>query len=225
MKGKLIVIDGSDSSGKNTQVKFLKEKLSKKRKVISLDFPRYGSFFGELVSEYLNGKFGKISEIDPRIPSLFFALDRFDEKERINSWLKKGYYVILDRYVESNLAYQSAKFKDKKKAMKFSEWIIELEYKRLGLPKPDLVIFLHMPIKETRRLLKNRPDKGYINDKRADIHEKDVKYLEKVESAYITLSKRFGWEIVECCTDKILSIDEISQKIEKVVLDKHFFRK
>ena len=132
MKGNLIVVDGSDASGKHTQVERLKDELMKKGySVKTMDFPRYESFFGKLVSAYLNGDFGDLNNLDPRIPSLFFAMDRFDEKEALNKWLNEGHIVILDRYTESNLGYQAAKIKDDKKREEFIKWIFELENDKL----------------------------------------------------------------------------------------------
>ncbi len=215
MKGNLIVVDGSDASGKHTQVERLKDELMKKGySVKTMDFPRYESFFGKLVSAYLNGDFGDLNNLDPRIPSLFFAMDRFDEKEALNKWLNEGHIVILDRYTESNLGYQAAKIKDDKKREEFIKWIFELENDKLGLPKADLVFYLYLPVDLSTKLMQSRPDKSYIADKREDIHEKNKEYLENVTKSYLDLSKVLGWKVIDCNDgDQVLSKEEITERI------------
>ena len=145
MEGKLIVIDGNDASGKHTQALLLKKNLENSgRSAVVMDFPRYDSFFGGMVGEYLNGDYGSLTDVNPKLASLLYALDRFDEKERILGWLREGKYVILDRYVESNIAYQSAKLSGDKKREELISWIKELEYVRFGMPKPNIVFYLHV---------------------------------------------------------------------------------
>lgn len=208
-KGKLIVIDGSDSSGKHTQVEFLKANLEKKGlKAVTIDFPQYGSFFGKMVGSYLNGEFGELKDVDPKLASLLYALDRYSQKEKITKWLDGGYYVITDRYTESNLAYQGLR-KDNLVA-----WIKEMENGQLGIPKADVVIYLYVPVEISRKLMENRPDKGYIKDKRMDIHEKDFEFQKKVVDSYIRLSKELGWIVVNCTKDgKLQSKEDIAKDV------------
>jgi dTMP kinase len=215
MKGKLIVIDGNDASGKKTQVEFLESNLKKLGlSVKKLDFPRYESFFGKIIGQYLNGDFGNLSEIDPKIPSLFFALDRFDEKKRIKKWLEDGNYVVLDRYVESNLAYQGAKIENQDQMRELLSWIETLEYEKFNLPKADIVIFLHVSTKYSKKLMKCRPDKEYIKDKRRDIHERDEEFLKRVEENYEFLYEKYGWKKIECVVnEKLLSKEKIADLV------------
>lgn len=218
VKGKLIVVDGGDGSGKNTQTNLLVRKLEEKGVAVKkLDFPQYDTFFGKLISSYLNGEFGSLEDLNPKIPSLFFALDRFSQKERIKKWLDEGYNVVLDRYVESNLAYQSAKLKESERE-KFIRWINQLEYDELNVPKADIIIYLHVPVEVSEELIKTRPDKDYIKDKRKDIHENDISYLKQVEKNYLNLAKQKSWVVVECVENgNLLSIGEIFNKIFNII--------
>jgi dTMP kinase len=219
-KGKLIVIDGSDASGKNTQVKLLKEKLEADgHKVEILDFPRYGTFFGDLVSSYLNGELGDIKSVNPKVASLLYALDRYAEKDRIKQWIDEGNVIILDRYVESNLGYQGAK------DPKIITWIEELEYEKLGLPKPDLVFYLHVPLEISKGLMESRPDKEYIKDKRKDIHEMNLDFLEQVQKNYLKMVQEKRWIKIDCTSDgKLNSKEEISEVIYDII-KKEFHQK
>ena len=218
VKSQLIVIDGSDGSGKKTQVALLRERLLKSGKnVRSMAFPQYSSFFGELVSNYLLGAFGTISSINPRMVSLLYALDRYGAKDELNGWLDEGNIVVLDRYVESNMAYQSAKL-EKHKWDSFIQWIEELEFSQLKVPKADLVIYLHVPVRISQQLIDGRPDKEYLDGKKKDIHEQDTSYLKKVEEAYLWLAGKRGWHTVSCVRDgAIMPKEEISALVWEIV--------
>jgi dTMP kinase len=220
MKGKLVVIDGSDASGKKTQTELLVERLKKKGiKVKTLDFPQYDSFFGKMVSSYLNGEFGSLKQLNPKIPSLLYALDRYGQREIIGEWLKEGNIVVLDRYMESNIAYQTAKLDDEKERAELRKWIMELEFDKLKIPRADMVIYLNVPFEISSNLIKTRPKKGYLNGKEKDIHEKDDEYQKKVAENYVKLSKTTSrWFLVECTKNgNILSKEEISEKVWNVV--------
>ncbi len=220
MRGKLIVIDGSDASGKKTQTELLVERLRKKGfKVKTLDFPQYDSFFGRLVSSYLNGEFGNLKDLNPKIPSLMYALDKYGQKEIIEEWLREGSIVVLDRYVESNLAYQTAKLDDENGIAELRKWIMELEFEKLKIPRADVVVYLNVPLEISRNLIKNRPKKQYLNGKDKDIHERDEEYQKKVSETYLKLSKALPrWFLVECTkSNEILSKEEISEKVWNVV--------
>lgn len=214
-RGRLIVIDGTDGSGKHTQAGMLVRALRKKgKKVRALAFPQYNSFFGKLIADYLNGKYGRINDIPAELPSLFYALDRFVARKKINNWLKNGQDVILDRYVQSNLAYQCAKIKNKKEKKKLEKWLLHIEHNILKNPRPDLTIFLYVPQRISERLVKKRPKKGYLKGKIMDIHEKNKGYILAVTKEYLRLSKELNWKRIDCVRKgKIMSREEIHKKI------------
>ncbi|MBN1156222.1 dTMP kinase [Candidatus Woesearchaeota archaeon] len=220
MEGKLIVIDGSDASGKKTQTELLVERLRKKGiKVKTLDFPQYDSFFGKMVAAYLHGEFGSLKGLNPKIPSLLYALDRYGQKEILEEWLKEGNIVVLDRYMESNISYQTAKLEDEQEKAELRNWIMELEFDKLKIPRADMVIYLNVPFEISSNLIKSRPRKNYLNGKDKDIHERDEEYQKKVAENYIKLSKTSPrWFLIECTkNNQILSKEEIAEKVWNVV--------
>lgn len=219
MEGKYIVIEGTDCSGKETQSKLLEERLKELGyKCIRLSFPMYETPTGKIIEEdYLgrnnNGVFPEgSSNVDPLVAALYYAADR---KYNINNILKyydEGYYIILDRYTTSNMAYQGSKILDKDERFYMYQWIDKLEYWLLKLPKPDKTIFLHMPLKYTLELMKNREI--------LDDNEKNEDYLRRSEEAYIELSELYGWNKVECVKDdKIKTIEEINKEILNLVIE------
>ena len=145
-KSQIIVFEGIDGSGKGTQSKLLYEYYKKNNiKVVLFEFPGYTkTFFGEVVGEFLNGDFGNLTEVHPKLAAILYAGDRFEQSEEIKDYLSKGYIVICDRYVSSNIAHQIAKLPTDKQG-KLKEWIEYLEYKVFNLPKPNLILFLDMP--------------------------------------------------------------------------------
>ncbi|MBN2422407.1 dTMP kinase [Candidatus Woesearchaeota archaeon] len=220
MQGKLIVIEGNDSSGKRTQADLLIKQLSEKGyEVEQADFPQYYTgFFGKLIARYLRGEFGRINQISPYLSSLLYAQDRAEAKPNIERWLKQGKIIVSNRYVPSNKAYGSAKFSSEEKKNLFLDWIDELEYKINKIPKPDLVIYLHVPLEITQKWIKTKESREYLDGKKKDIHEKDRTYLKKVESAYLELVKTNNWIRIDCFeNDEILDKEKIAEKVwEKV---------
>ncbi len=219
MKGKIIVIEGTDCSGKETQSKKLEDYLKKSgKKCKRFYFPNYESPTGKIVGGPYLGKeeYGEsyfkegAVNVDPHVICLYYAADRKYNMTEIEKYLNKGYYVILDRYTTSNLAHQGSKIHDKDERFNMYQWIDKLEYWLLKLPKPDKTIFLHMPLKYTLELMKNR--------KNFDEHEKDPNYLKNSEDAYIELSELYNWDKIECVKDdKIKTIDEISKEIIEII--------
>jgi dTMP kinase len=215
MRGKIIVIEGTDCSGKETQSKLLEKKLDK---CVRFSFPRYDSPTGKIVGGPYLGK-EEISKsyftegavnVSPYIASLYYAADRKYNMDEINKYLDDGYTVILDRYTTSNLAHQGSKFKTKEERFNMYQWIDKLEYWLLGLPKPDLTIFLHVPLEVTLELLKKRTS--------LDEHEKDSAYLKRSEDAYLELAGLYNWSKIECVKDnKLRSIEEINEEILKII--------
>ena len=219
MKGKFIVIEGVDCSGKETQSKIIVEKLREKKiKCLRLSFPMYDTPTGKIIEESYLGKSGNgffpegSPNVDPYIAALYYAADRKYNISKIQKYYDEGYYIILDRYTTSNMAYQGSKILDKDQRFYMYQWIDKLEFWLLNLPKPDKTIFLHMPIDKVLELEKKR--------ERLDDNEKDEDYLRRSIDAYIELSELYGWDKVECVRDnKLKSIDEINEEILKIVLN------
>lgn len=191
--GKLIVIEGSDGSGKATQTKKLFERLSdlEGNKVRRLSFPNYESESSAIIRMYLRGDFGGTAEeVNPYAAATFYAIDRFASYFKWKNFYQMGGIILSDRYVESNMVYQVAKLAKKGERTKLLTWIEDLEYNRYGLPRSDLTIFLDMPPEVSAILRKERG--------RADIHENDAAYMTKIYATYKDLAKKFGWKVVDC---------------------------
>jgi dTMP kinase len=216
-RGKLIVIDGGDGSGKTTQAKLLVKYLQVKNILVKyVDFPQYyNSFHGKTVAKFLRGEFGKIDEVSPYLASLAYALDRVSLKEEMEDFLKRGGIIIANRYATSNMAHQAAKFKDKKQQETYLKWVFDLEYKVHKIPKENLVMYLHVPWRIGLSLTDNKPVRHYLNGESTDIHEKDLLYRHAVEKMYLELSKRYKhWVKINCVIDnKILPPYEIHKRI------------
>ncbi len=217
-KGKIIVIEGTDCSGKETQSKLLVEKLKKQGiKCVSISFPCYDTPTGKIVGGAYLGKpeigesyFESAVDVDPKIACLYYAADRKYNIGKILDYVNDGYIVILDRYVTSNLAHQGCKIEDKDERFYMYQWIDKLEYWLLELPKPDKTIFLHVPYDFAKVLKKNREF--------LDEHEKSPEHLKNAERAYVELSELYNWDKVECIKDnKLRSIEDISDEIFKIV--------
>ena len=216
---KLIVIEGTDCSGKNTQSKILKERLENDgEKVVIVSFPVYDSPTGKIVGGPYLGK-PSISEcwfkegannVPPKVASLYYAADRLYNLDMINTYLEKDYIVILDRYTTSNMAHQAGKIKDKEERTKMFKWIETLEYDLLGLPRPDIKIFLHMPYEYTKKLQNNRAE--------LDEHEKSMANLINAENAYLEMTELYNFTKIECVKDgNLKDIATISEEVYKVV--------
>jgi dTMP kinase len=205
MKGKLIVIDGADGSGKTTQLSLLQEYLkNKKIPVETVDFPRYyDSFYGKMIARFLQGEFGKLAEVNPYLISVIYAADRAMAASEMYEWLGEGKIILANRYATSNLAHQAFRLsKGKRKA--FIDWDLELEYEVNKIPKEDIVIYLYGPNKISLKLLRNkdRSSRSYTKGKRKDMVERDRIYLKNSEEAYLTLVKKFPHWIKINCVDK-----------------------
>lgn len=222
-RGKFIVIDGIDGSGKATQVSLLVKYLKKKGyKVKAIDFPQYGNKSAGLVEEYLGGKYGKPKDINPYIGSLFYAVDRYDASFRINRWLKNGYIVVADRYISSNIGHQGGKLPTRE-FKKYVKWLYNLEYKMFSIPKPNITIILKTLPEISKKLSLKKVDKkkvkkitGYLKGTKRDIHEKDLEHLTSALNSYLQIVKVFpkDFKVVECIEkDKMFSAKIISQKI------------
>ncbi len=219
--GKIIVIEGTDCSGKETQSRLLEKRLKELgNKCVRFGFPMYDTPTGKIVGgaylgkpEIGNGYFTEGAvDVDPHVVCLYYAADRKYNMSKIQKYLDDDYYVILDRYTTSNLAHQGSKIHDKDERFNMYQWIDKLEYWLLQLPKPDKTIFLHMPYEKSLELKKNR--------KFLDEHEKSSEHLKLAEEAYIELSQLYNWDRVECVNgDTIRSIEEINDEILQLIKD------
>jgi len=217
---RFIVIEGLDGSGKSTQIKLLLNYLDEKD--ISyryLHFPRTDSpFYGELIARFLRGDFGKLESVHPYLVALIYAGDRNDAKGLINGWLNEGHYVIADRYVNSNIAFQCAKLKDQKARQDLKNWIIQFEYEYHKIQRPDLSIFLDVPFEFTKMKLtdsRKGEDRRYLNGQK-DIHEESLEFQKKVREIYLEISDFDPTFVKLKCTDEtggILSPEDIFHKI------------
>lgn len=213
--GKFIVIDGIDGSGKTTQLNLLKEQLEKSGyETAILDFPQYNTKSAGLVEEYLSGKYGQADEISPYKASIFYAVDRYDASFKIRNWLKEGKIVLANRYTSANLGHQGGKIADQTERKKFFNWLYDLEYNILGIPKPDLSIILHVEPEIAQQLIKQRARADW-NGKTNDIHENDLNHLKKAAEVYQEIATSLpGFTLINCTKDgKILSREEISSLV------------
>lgn len=220
MKGKLIVIDGGDGSGKATQTMLLSDRLKNEGyDVIMLDFPQYGKSSAYFVEQYLNGKYGKADDVSAKTASMFYALDRFDSKNKLLNSLKSGKIIISNRYVSSNAGHQGGKIKDSKKREEFLDWLNELEFGILGLPEPDLNIYLYVPWKIGKKLVDKKEYRNYINGGKRDIHEADNNHLKNTEESYMHLAKnKKNWETINCMKNlELSSKKEVHELVYKQV--------
>ena len=219
MAGKIIVVEGTDCSGKETQTKLLEKKLNENgKKCIRFEFPMYDTPTGKIVGGPYLGK-SEISEcyfdegavnVDPHVVCLYYAADRKYNMPKIKEYVDKDYYVLLDRYTTSNLAHQGSKIVDKDERFNMYQWIDKLEYWLLGLPKPDKTILLHVPYENTIELMKGREE--------YDEHEKSIDHLKNAESAYIELSELYNWDRIECIRDgKLRTVEDINLEILDII--------
>lgn len=215
-KGKLIVFEGADGSGKTTQAKLLLKFLeTHKIPRAYVSFPRYDeSLWANMVRDYLLGKFGKLGKLDPRLVSCLYAGDRLSASPAMKKWLENGKLLIANRYVASNIAYSTALMKSDKEKTDFIKWLEDLEYNENKLPKEDLVIFLYVPIEVSQKLMKAR---------NLDIHEGNLEYLEKVIKVYQELARRKNWTVVDCTEHgKILKEKDIAYKVLRKLRERKF---
>jgi dTMP kinase len=219
MKGKLIVLDGTDGSGKATQTKLLVERLKKQgHKVETADFPQYGQKSAALVEEYLNGKFGTAEEVGPYRASVFYAVDRYAASFKIREWLNQGKIVVSNRYVSANMGHQAGKIKNLKERDNYLSWIDNLEYDIFKIPRPDAIILLYMTPEIGQKLVDKKGSRTYIGGAKRDIHEADLNHLKNAAEAYQYVAKKYNWVIIDCASNnRLKSIEEIHELVfEKI---------
>jgi len=230
-RSKLIVIDGTDGSGKATQTHLLLKHLKQDgKKVKVINFPDYSSnFFGKFIGHCLSEQYYNFVKVHPKIASVLYAADRFESSEKIKNWLKEGNIVIADRYASANQIHQGGKIADTKKRKDFLKWLAEMEYEVFKIPKPAVVFYLSVPTDIILKLIKERNSndhRKYLGKKKAkkeDVHEKDIKFLENSRKSALWLAKtQKGWIKIECVENGNLDTREnihnkIYEKIKKII--------
>jgi len=215
-RGKFIVLEGIDGSGKRTQLEMLARVLeARKIPHTQISFPRYDGFFGKLVARFLNGDFGPLDIVDPHFSALLYAGDRLEAKLKIEADLVAGRMVLADRYIGSNLAHQTALVAPAKRA-EFLEWLKQLEYEIYALPAEDLVIYLRVPATEAHRLVGQKGARDYTKLRR-DILEADVAHLEAASDVYDQLAEQPNWKKIECF-DAVAHSLRAQEEIQREVL-------
>lgn len=214
-KGKFVVIDGTDWSGKGTQTKLLIERLKNSWYDVEMaDFPQYGKRSAVMVEDYLNWNFGTAQEVWPYRASVLYAVDRYAASFDIRRWLDEWKIVIANRYVSSNMWHQAGKIKDVNERDKFLQWLDEFEYGLFDIPRPDKNILLYMPTEIGQSLVDKKWHRDYVGGEKRDIHEADLQHLKDAAEAYRYVAKKYDWTIIDSAPNgKLQSIDEIAEKI------------
>jgi dTMP kinase len=196
-RGKLIAIEGIDGSGKRTQVELLTLTLKARgHSVYSTGFPQYHSWFGRMVGQFLNGELGPLESVDPHFTTLLYAGDRFEAKSKLEAALSNGQIVLVDRYIGSNLAHQTARVPPAKRSA-FLEWIEHLEYGIYGLPRESLILYLRVPPLEAQRLVARKSARSYTSAQK-DLLESSLRHLEDAAEMYDSLSRLEPWATIQC---------------------------
>ena len=196
-RGKFIVLEGIDGSGKRTQLEMLARACSERGFPCSQHaFPKYSGFFGKLVARYLNGEFGPLSAVDAHFSALLYAGDRFESKPAMEKELASGRLILADRYIGSNLAHQGARVSPDQRG-EFLAWLKELEYGVYALPSEDLVVYLSLPAPEAQRLVEQKGRRDYTNLRR-DIQEASLPHLVAAAEVYDNLAAQPNWVRIEC---------------------------
>ena len=213
MSGKLIVLEGTDGSGKATQARLLCKSLEERG--ISwreIDFPRYGKPSAAMVQEYLDGKLGSHpGDVNAYAASMFYAMDRYASfKQDWGGFYTAGGVVVADRYTTSNAVHQASKLPAGEREA-YLNWLFDLEYRLLELPKPDLVIYLDMPTEISQRMMRRREE---ATGTHADIHEQDVEYLRQCRENAGQVARLCGWTVIPCaCGDQPRSVEDIHRQV------------
>lgn len=195
-KGRFIVIDGTDGSGKATQVALLAKRLEKEGKTVKIvDFPEYEkNFFGSFIGHCLTEQFYNFSNLHPKIASVLYAADRFESKAELEGWLKRGYVVLANRYVSANQIHQGGKITNTKKRRDFLKWLDQMEYGVFKIPKPDVVLYLSVPLAVSQKLMKERDKQSSrsYKGKKKDVHETDPVHLQNARTSAMKLVKELN---------------------------------
>ena len=215
--GKLIVIEGTDGSGKSTQFKLVTSRLEAENLAFQkLVFPQYAEPSSALIRMYLGGEFGtKPSDVNAYAASAFYAVDRYASFKKVwGQWYEAGGLIVSDRYTTSNAVHQASK-EPVEKQPEFLKWLYDFEYAKLGLPCPDLIIYLDVPTDFTEAMMRRR--EADTNTK-ADIHEQDMDYLATCRRTGKAAAEYYGWTVIQCVQDGAMrSIEDIHEEIYRHV--------
>ena len=215
--GKLIVLEGTDGSGKSTQFQRLTERLSREgRQFQKLVFPQYSEPSSALIRMYLGGEFGaKPSDVNAYAASAFYSVDRYASYKKVwGQWYENGGLVVSDRYTTSNAVHQTSKEPPEKQS-DFLKWLYDFEYSKLGLPRPDLVVYLDVPTDFTEKMMRSREAATHTH---ADIHEQDLEYLATCRRTGRAAAEYYGWTVIGCVKNGAMrSIDDIHEEIYRHV--------
>lgn len=220
-RGLFIVIDGTDGSGKTTQLQLLKDRLEKAGLSVAVaDFPQYNRKSAGLVEEYLSGKYGSADEVGPYIGSIFYAVDRYDASFQIRKWLKEGKLVLSNRYVTANMGHQGGKIANHLERKAYFDWLHKLEFELFNIPKPNLNLILHVPAETAQGLAQARAREDF-SGKTKDIHEDNLAHLKKAEETYLEIAKSYENYTLISCTEngEIKNREEIQNLIWHEVTD------
>lgn len=216
--GKLIVIEGTDGSGKSTQFRLLTERVAAEgREFQKLVFPQYKEESSALIRMYLGGEFGtKPSDVNAYAASAFYAVDRYASYKKVwGQWYEQGGLVLSDRYTTSNAVHQASKEPEEKQG-EFLRWLYEFEYDKMGLPRPDLTIYLDVPTDFTEKMMRSREA---ATNTHADIHEKDLEYLATCRRTGKAAAAFYNWTVIDCVRDGAMrSIEDIHEEIYSHVM-------
>lgn len=215
--GKLIVIEGTDGSGKSTQFRLLTERLNQNQiEFQKLVFPQYAEQSSALIRMYLGGEFGSNpADVNAYAASTFYAVDRYASYKKVwGQWYEQGGLVVSDRYTTSNAVHQASKEPDENREQ-FLKWLYELEYDHMGLPRPDLTIYLDVPTDFTEKLLRSREQNTNTH---ADIHEANTSYLATCRKMGKAAAQYYGWTVIECVRNgQMRTIEDIHEEIYRYV--------
>lgn len=216
MKGKLIIIDGSDGSGKATQSLKLFQRLQEEGyKVKKVEFPDYNSDSSALIKMYLNGSFGSDpNDVNPYVASSFYAVDRY--ASYVTKWkqfYEEGGIILSDRYTTSNMVHQAAKIEDEAEKEKFLDWLWDYEFNLFGLPVPDAVVFLDVPVEYSKKLMEERVNK-FTGEEKKDIHERDMDFLRNSYNNAKKIAEKYKWITINCVeNNSMYSIEKIHEMV------------
>ncbi|MEE0110974.1 MAG: deoxynucleoside kinase [Oscillospiraceae bacterium] len=219
MMGKLIVIEGTDGSGKSTQFKLLTQRLENEHHTFQkLVFPQYSEPSSALIRMYLGGEFGTHpSDVNAYAASAFYAVDRYASYKKVwGQWYENGGLIVSDRYTTSNAVHQASKEPEERQA-EFLKWLYDFEYDKLGLPRPDLVLYLDVPTDFTETMMRRREQ---ATNTHADIHEQDMAYLATCRRTGKAAAEYYGWTVINCVRDgEMRSIEDIHEEIYRHVAE------
>ena len=223
MKGKLIVIDGTDGCGKATQAQKLIERLrAEGRQTETLDFPQYyNNHLGNIVGCFLRGDFCDPTETNPYLASIIYAADRFESSAKIKKWLTGGKIVVLDRYVSANQIHQGGKIRNNEQRETFLKWLDRVEHSVFGIPRPDIIIYLDVPAQAAQKLIETKSRRRYLNGAQKDRSESNVAHQLDARAQCLRLvSTMNNWQRIICEENgRLLSIYAIHERIWEATKD------